>query len=174
MSSTKAAIVVLSDPQGREEAPQEETVSSNEPFHTGEIAIQERTGERNSARRHGAGISSRIMPGALPFLERQRLLAVSAVADDGELWTSVWCGEPGFVRSTDGQHVSIQSSLMDASPHDPVRPAVAIGRALGMGSTARRPARSRGLSGIRRRNCDARSVRECDGQSRGGPMQSAG
>jgi predicted pyridoxine 5'-phosphate oxidase superfamily flavin-nucleotide-binding protein len=105
---------------------------SNEPFHAGEIAIQERTGERDSARRHGVGISSRVMPGALPFLERQRLLAVSAVADDGQLWTSAWCGEPGFVRSTDGQHVHVQSSLMDRSPHDPVLAAVAIGRDLGM------------------------------------------
>jgi predicted pyridoxine 5'-phosphate oxidase superfamily flavin-nucleotide-binding protein len=107
-------------------------VLSNEPFHTGEIAVQERTGERDSARRHGVGISSRIMPGALPFLERQRLLAVSAVADDGQLWTSAWCGAPGFVRSTDGQHVHIQSSLMDLPPGDPVRVAVAIGRDLGM------------------------------------------
>jgi predicted pyridoxine 5'-phosphate oxidase superfamily flavin-nucleotide-binding protein len=107
-------------------------VLSNEPFHTGEIAIQERTGERDSARRHGAGISSRIVPGALPFLERQRLLAVSAVAGDGQLWTSVWCGEPGCVRSTDGQDVHIQPSLMDVPPDDPVLAAVAIGRDLGM------------------------------------------
>ena len=105
---------------------------ANEPFHAGEIAIQERTGERDSARRHGVGISSRITPGALPFLERQRLLAVSALADDGQLWTSAWCGEPGFVRSTNGQHVHVQSSLMDRSPHDPVLTAVAIGRDLGM------------------------------------------
>jgi uncharacterized protein len=105
---------------------------SSEPFHAGEIAIQERTGERDSARRHGVGISSRIMPGAVSFLERQRLLAVSAVADDGQSWTSAWCGEPGFVRSTDGQHVCVRPSLIDRSPHDPVLAAVASGRDVGM------------------------------------------
>ena len=68
----------------------------NQPFHDGEIAVQERAGERDIARRHGAAISSRIVPGALSFLARQRLLALSAAGDDGHLWTSVWCGEPGL------------------------------------------------------------------------------
>jgi hypothetical protein len=25
-------------------------------------------------------------------------VALSAAGDDGHLWTSVWCGEPGFVQ----------------------------------------------------------------------------
>jgi len=105
---------------------------SHEPFHAGEIAVQERTGERDLARRHGAGISSRVVPGALAFLERQRLLAVSVVGLDGHLWTSVWCGKPGFVRSTDGQHVSIRPSLIEAPLQDPVMLRLAAGCDLGM------------------------------------------
>ena len=104
----------------------------DEPFHDGEIAVQERAGERDLARRHGAAISSRIVPGALSFLARQRLLAVSAAGDDGHLWTSVWCGQPGFVRSADGQRVSILPSLMAASPDDPVLHRLSIGRDLGI------------------------------------------
>jgi hypothetical protein len=64
---------------------------SNEPFDAGEIAIQERTGERDSARRHGVGISSRIMPGALPFLERQRLLAVYSRGGRCSASCQRWC-----------------------------------------------------------------------------------
>ena len=105
---------------------------STEPFHDGEIAVQERAGERDLASRHGAAISSRIAPGALSFLSRQRLLAVSAVGDDGHLWTSVWCGEPGFVQSADGQRVNILRSLMAASPEDPVLRRLANGRELGI------------------------------------------
>jgi uncharacterized protein len=103
-----------------------------QPFHDGEIAVQDRAGERDLACRHGGAISSRIVPAALPFLARQRLLALSAAADDGQLWTSVWYGEPGFVQSADGQRVSILRSLMAASHDDPVLRCLATGRDLGI------------------------------------------
>src|SRR5215468_6377121 len=105
---------------------------SNQPFHEGELAVQQRTGERDLARRVGAGISSRIIEGALPFLERQRLLAITVVGDDGLLWTSVWCGKPGFISSVDGQRVSIRPALMPVSADDPVLRRLAVGRDVGM------------------------------------------
>jgi len=105
---------------------------SDQAFHEGEIAMQERTGERDLARRIAAGIGSRIVAGALPFLERQRLLAITATGDDGFLWTSLWCGEPGFVTSADGQHVRIRRALMAVSADDPVLRRLAVGRDVGM------------------------------------------
>lgn len=113
------------------ETPQGKDVC-NQPFHDGEIAVQERAGERDIARRRGAAISSRIIPGALPFLARLRLVSLSAAGDDGHLWTSVWCGEPGFIQSADGQRVSFLPSLMAASPDDPVLRRLTIGRDLGI------------------------------------------
>jgi hypothetical protein len=104
----------------------------DQPYHAGEIAVQERTGERDIARRHGALISSAIVSSALPFLARQRLVAVSTAGDDGRLWTSVWCGQPGFVRSADGQRVVIGRTLMTASPDDPVMGRVAVARDVGV------------------------------------------
>jgi hypothetical protein len=44
----------------------------------------------------------------------------------------VWCGEPGFVTSTDGERVSIRPGLMTASPDDPVRRHLAVGREVGV------------------------------------------
>jgi len=105
---------------------------SQQPFHEGEIAVQERAGERDIARRHGAIVSSRIVPGALAFLAKQRLIAVSAAGDDGQLWTTVWCGEAGFVRSADGWRVRIQRSSMAVTPDDPVLRQLVIGRDVGM------------------------------------------
>lgn len=102
------------------------------PYHEGEIAVQERAGEREAALRHGAGISSGIVPGARAFLERQRLLALSTTGEDGQLWTSVWCGEPGFVRSTDGRAVNVLRRLTTTSTDDPVQHRLAIGREIGM------------------------------------------
>jgi predicted pyridoxine 5'-phosphate oxidase superfamily flavin-nucleotide-binding protein len=104
----------------------------NEPFHEGEIAVQKRTGQRDLARRIGAGISPRIIEGALPFLGRQRLLAVTVAEDDGPVWTSLWCGEPGFAGSVDGQDVTIRLPLMSPSANDPVQSRLAVGREVGM------------------------------------------
>ncbi len=105
---------------------------NEQPYHDGEIAVQERAGERDFARRHGAAIASRIVPGALPFLARQRLVALTAAGDEGHLWTSVWCGQPGFVQSADGQRVRILPSSMTASPDDPVKQRLARGRDVGI------------------------------------------
>ena len=105
---------------------------TTQPFHEGERAVQERAGERDLARRLAGGIGSRIVAGALPFLERQRLLAVTAAGADAFLWTSVWSGEPGFVTSADGQRVSIRPALMFVSADDPVVRRLDVGRDVGM------------------------------------------
>ncbi len=105
---------------------------SVEPFHEGEIAVQTRTGERDQARRHGSAISTVIVPGARPFLARQRLLAVTVADDDGDLWTSVWIGRPGFVQSPDGRRVTIDRDLLLSAPHDPAIGWLAPGRAVGL------------------------------------------
>src|SRR5262245_49237286 len=103
-----------------------------DPFHEGEIAVQERAGERDIGRRRHTIISPHIVPGALPFLAQQRLIALAVAGDDGHLWTSVWCGLPGFVRSEDGERVVIQRALVWPSPDEPVRPRLDAGREIGM------------------------------------------
>ena len=105
---------------------------NDEPYHPGEIAMQEGAGERDIARRHGAIISPTIVSGALPFLARQRLLAASLAGDEGDLWTSVWCGRPGFVQSADGRRVIIARSSMTVSADDPTLRRVAVGRDVGL------------------------------------------
>jgi uncharacterized protein len=141
---------------------------SHKPFHEGEIAIQERVGERDLARRLGDGILPRIMEGALAFLGRQRLLAVTAAGDDGFLWTSVWSGKPGFVASVDGEFVSIRLPLMSVSAHDPVRSRLVVGRDVGMLAielTSRRRLRINGtvvaISGDEMRIAVRESVGNC-------------
>jgi hypothetical protein len=105
---------------------------SHDPYHEGEVFVQERAGERDMARRLAAAVSPRIVAGALPFLARQRLLGVSTAGDDGQLWTSVWAGRPGFVQSTDGARVTIATAALAPSPDDPVRPRLAAGRDAGL------------------------------------------
>jgi len=103
-----------------------------EPFHEGEIAVQDRAGEREIGRRRDTIISPIIVPGALPFLAQQRLIALAVAGDDGHLWTSLWCGLPGFVRSEHGERVVIQRALVLPSPGEPVLARIAVGRDVGM------------------------------------------
>jgi uncharacterized protein len=105
---------------------------SHDPFHEGEIAVQERAGERDIGRRRHTIVSPRIVPGALPFLAQQRLIALSVAGEDAHLWTSVWCGPPGFVQSDDGERVSLRRSLMTVAPDDPVLGRLAVGRDTGL------------------------------------------
>ncbi|HKV99808.1 MAG TPA: pyridoxamine 5'-phosphate oxidase family protein [Vicinamibacterales bacterium] len=105
---------------------------AHDPFHEGEIAVQERAGERDIGRRRHTIISPRIVPGALPFLAQQRLIALSVPGDDGQLWTSVWCGEPGFVGSDDGARLIVRRSLMTVAPDDPVLARLVVGRDIGV------------------------------------------
>ena len=120
----------------------------NHPYHEGEIAVQKRTGERDVALRNGAAISSRIAPGALSFLARQRLVAVSAIGDTGRVSTTVWCGPPGFVQSADGERVTVRLASIEASPDDPIlsgglRPGLELG-ILAIEFTSRRRLRING------------------------------
>jgi uncharacterized protein len=103
-----------------------------QPFHEGEIAVQERTGERADAARLGAMLRDTITPPARVFLASQRTLAVGAVDDRGRPWCSLWLGAPGFVASADGRVVRVGHGSRAPAPDDPLRTLLRPGRDLGM------------------------------------------
>ncbi len=70
-------------------------------YHEGELAVQERTGDRSVAERRGAMIASTITPNARPFLAEQEMLVLASRNPGGEVWASVWSGPRGFVESRD-------------------------------------------------------------------------
>jgi hypothetical protein len=102
-------------------------------FHSGEIAVQERTGERALAERRGAMIGGRLVEGARAFLADQGLVAVAALGPDGGLMASLWCGDPGFLRSAEaGGRVEVVAALDRTLVVDPVRPLLRAAAPLGM------------------------------------------
>jgi hypothetical protein len=118
------------------------------PFHEGEIAVQKRAGERDIARHRTSIFSPHIVPGALPFLARQRFIALSTTGDDRHLWTSGWCGHAGFVASETGERVRIDRARAMISPADPILPRLAVSRDIGMVAiemTTRRRLRVNGI-----------------------------
>lgn len=71
----------------------------HDPFHRGERAIQERTGERDTALRNGRLISDRIPAAAASFVVQQHYCALGWASPGGELWASLLAGPPGFART---------------------------------------------------------------------------
>ena len=104
-----------------------------ERFHDGEIAVQERTGERAIALRHGAMLRDAITRPAQAFLASQHAVAFGAVGASGRPWASLWLGAPGFVSSdTAGQVVRVSTDRQVASPDDPLRAILGPDRNIGM------------------------------------------
>jgi predicted pyridoxine 5'-phosphate oxidase superfamily flavin-nucleotide-binding protein len=101
-----------------------------EVYHEGEIAVQERAGERELALRNGAMITTTVRGTAHDFLAHQRTVAVATHDDEGQLWATLWFGLTGFVKTVDGRVVTI------APPPrvelDPVQANLRVGRDLGM------------------------------------------
>jgi predicted pyridoxine 5'-phosphate oxidase superfamily flavin-nucleotide-binding protein len=77
------------------------------PFHAGELQIQELAGEAKIAERNAAMIADTIVPGALEFLRQQPLLVVGSNSARGELWASIIFGPKGFVESDEGKTLRI-------------------------------------------------------------------
>jgi predicted pyridoxine 5'-phosphate oxidase superfamily flavin-nucleotide-binding protein len=108
-------------------------MSAHEIFHAGEIAVQERAGERAVAMRRGSMIGDRLTDGARAFLGTQALVAVAAAGPDGALWASLWAGTPGFLRADEqGERVAVSAALDHTLAADPVRAIIRGGVPLGM------------------------------------------
>lgn len=71
----------------------------HDPFHPGEVAIQEKVGERDIALLNGQLISDRIPAAARLFVTQQHYCALGWRSPDGELWASFHAGPKGFART---------------------------------------------------------------------------
>lgn len=72
-----------------------------DPYHSGERAIQELTGERGKAIVNGRIVASFLSPRANGFLEQQQMCALGWRSPAGDIWTSVLMGRQGFARAKD-------------------------------------------------------------------------
>jgi predicted pyridoxine 5'-phosphate oxidase superfamily flavin-nucleotide-binding protein len=105
----------------------------NDVYHAGEIAVQERTGDRQLAERRAGMFGDRLPDGARAFLQHQGVAAVGGAGADGAIWASLWCGLPGFLRSdAHGGSVDIALAPDRVSPADPVRSIVSARAPMGM------------------------------------------
>jgi len=101
-------------------------------FHPGEVAVQIRAGERAIAAGRESIIRDQLNSSANAFVANQRLVAAAAIAPDASLWSTLWCGSPGFLQGNgDGDRLEIFQDL-DQQRSDPVWPIVRPDQPLGL------------------------------------------
>ncbi len=86
-------------------------------FHAGELAVQRRMGQADSAGRVGRIISPEIPGAAAAFLAEQPMVVLAAADDAGRIWTSQIVGLPGFAHAEDARTVSVDAHPV---PEDPL------------------------------------------------------
>lgn len=88
------------------------------PFHGGELALQQETGEREIGARNGRIIADRLAPGAVPFIARQELVVAATVDADGQPWCSLLLGPAGSFTAPALAQVALARTA--ARPDDPL------------------------------------------------------
>lgn len=114
---------------GRQLATRRHADSSEMTYHSGELAVQRRMGQSDSAIRVGRIISAQIPEVAAAFLAAQPLVFVSARDDAGRMWASQIVGPPGFAHATDAQTIAIDGV---PDPGDPLAEPLQSERKIGM------------------------------------------
>ncbi len=89
------------------------------PFHEGELQVQERVGVLEEGRRNAAAIADSIVKGALKFVAQQPMVVLGSVDDEQNVWASVLFGRSGFVEAEDDRTVIFDLTRAARDPHDP-------------------------------------------------------
>lgn len=98
------------------------------PFHSGELAVQQRMGQAETAGRVGRMIRADIPAVAAAFLAEQPMLVIAAADAAGRLWASELVGPPGFVHAVDAGTLAVDARPVAGDPlRDTVRGAARIG-----------------------------------------------
>jgi predicted pyridoxine 5'-phosphate oxidase superfamily flavin-nucleotide-binding protein len=102
------------------------------PFHEGELYVQERAGERGIAARVGAGVGDVIPSRGVPFLAEQRLLVVGSVDAEGAPSASVLFGDRGFVTAVTERAVAVDRTRVHVIGEDPLWRNLRVGADVGL------------------------------------------
>ncbi|WP_137994693.1 pyridoxamine 5'-phosphate oxidase family protein [Streptomyces vilmorinianum] len=82
-----------------------------DPYNPGSLAVQEKAGVRHLADHVARSIGTGIRPIAAAFLELQPMLVLGAADADGQVWSTLLTGAPGFVRATGPHTISVAAPL---------------------------------------------------------------
>lgn len=95
-------------------------MSINNPYHEGELAIQQRVDETEMARINAGAIDKTILAGALRFIEQQPMVVIGSMDAQGHVWTSTLFGKPGFFRALNNKTLHLDISQPRSAEDDPL------------------------------------------------------
>lgn len=107
-------------------------MSKKSGFHEGEHAVQERAGRRDIADRNAAVITDTVIAGARTFINKQFMVVVGSADTEGNLWSSMLFGKPGFLRTEDGKSISIEIPAGERDDADPFWRNIGSNASIGM------------------------------------------
>lgn len=88
------------------------------PFHEGELLVQQQAGETAKGEQNGKIIADSIPKGALKFIEQQSMVILGSVDEKQNIWASILFGA-GFVRAIAPQTIEINRQQVFENPEDP-------------------------------------------------------
>ncbi|HWM88711.1 MAG TPA: pyridoxamine 5'-phosphate oxidase family protein [Kofleriaceae bacterium] len=89
---------------------------ARDPYHAGEIEVQERVAVRAMAERIGRSIRAEIPPVAAEFLAGQRFAVLGWADGDGRVWASAVAGEPGILQAAPSGAVLVRAAPAAGDP----------------------------------------------------------
>ena len=101
-------------------------------FHPGERAVQPAAGESAIADRNITVLADTVIAGARPFIAKQFMAALASTDANGDVWSSLLFGQPGFLHTGDGSTITINVPQKDRDCSDPLWTNVAVQPDLGM------------------------------------------
>lgn len=88
------------------------------PFHEGELLVQQQAGEIAKGEQNGRIIADSIPKGAFKFSEQQSMVILGSVDGEQNVWASILLGHPGFIRAVDSQTVEFDLERVFKHPGD--------------------------------------------------------
>ena len=89
------------------------------PFHEGELQVQERVGVLKEGAQNGVVIQDSIIKGALRYISQQPIAVLGSLDHEENVWASVFVGRPGFMRADDERTIRFDLSTLTHNPYDP-------------------------------------------------------
>ncbi|MFF0634878.1 pyridoxamine 5'-phosphate oxidase family protein [Nocardia sp. NPDC004151] len=85
-------------------------------YHAGELAVQRRLGQADTAQRVGRMIRPDIPAAAAQFLAEQPMIVLAAADDAGRMWASQLAGAPGFVHAAGERSIEVEAMPVAGDP----------------------------------------------------------
>lgn len=95
-------------------------MSINNPYHEGELEVQQKVNQVEMARINSGAIDETILAGALRFITQQPMVVIGSIDSKGNVWISTLFGDPGFVHTVDDHTVVIDVSQPRSAEDDPL------------------------------------------------------